>query len=328
LGIFFVLTIGTAHPIRMSKKLKYLMENTSLQRDPTSPERIPLITGIENPFPVILDAINKCLESGKHWEGVRESLDLCSLVVSRQSEFEKSLPGQSKLNIQQEEADWTNPVLSKDDFLQYSDNFPEMVKGMLSATGLIDNLTKNPILDKNSNLLADFMANHEDLISNLAQKTDLDGLKALFALNSAYQILVAHEADLIRKNYELSIWHDSICPICGSGPEMGRIVEQDGHYYLSCSLCFTEWKYPRIKCPFCGCDKQDQLGFFTVEEYPGHRVNFCRECNTFIKVSMEKQLGRRHVPIFDNILTLELDSVALDEGFVQGFAVSQEHDKP
>ncbi|MFH1514641.1 MAG: formate dehydrogenase accessory protein FdhE, partial [bacterium] len=137
-------------------------------------------------------------------------------------------------------------------------------------------------------------------------------------LNSAYQILVVPVAQRIRTQFEQDVWEQGFCPICGTGPEMGKISGKDGHFYLSCALCFTEWKYSRIGCPFCGNTNHQELSHFSSDEYKGFRVNICRKCDSYIKVTLETDLNRKHVPVVDSIITLELDSVAIDEGFQHG----------
>ncbi len=80
-------------------------------------------------------------------------------------------------------------------------------------------------------------------------------------------------------------WHQGVCPTCGVSLDLAYIAE-DGALYLVCAHCSTEWRYPRLKCPFCSNENQETLGYFFVEGEDGHsyRIHVCEECCKYIKV--------------------------------------------
>lgn len=284
--------------------------------DLVSPERFPRITGIQNPFELILTSLDDLLKKGTYWEGLQDILESCHAIVEVQLKHAESLPeitGVTK-EIARERFDANTPLLRKADFLIYEKEFTPFLEDVLTALGAKDFDIK--ILGDDP--LKQFIENAADLVDKIKDKSDLDAETLLIALNSAYQVFLVNAAPQFRDDFEQDVWQAGYCPICGTGPEMGRISPRDGHYYLSCALCFTEWAYPRIGCPFCGNANNSELAYFEAKEYKGSRVNICKKCNSYIKASIESDLNRRHIPVLDAVITLELDSSASNEGFHHG----------
>ena len=287
-----------------------------MSTDPLSPERFPRITGIQKPFDLILSSLDDILEKGSYWDGIKDILESCRAIVETQVKHIESLPELTVITneIARKRFDNNTPALRKEDFLIYTSEFTPLLKDILLAMEMADSDTD--LLG--DNLLKQFIEDAGGLIDKIADSKNLDTETFLIGLNSAYQVFLVNAASQIRDDFEQDVWQNGYCPICGTGPEMGRISTRDGHYYLSCALCFTEWTYPRIGCPFCGNDNHSELAYFETEEYKGYRVNICKKCNSYIKATIENDLNRRHIPVLDAICTLELDSSASSEGFHHG----------
>ena len=291
-------------------------EKPGSSTDPLSPERFSRITGIQKPFELILSSLDDTLKKGNYWEGIKDILDSCRAIVEIQVKHAESLPELAVITskIARERFDNKTPALRKEDFLIYTSEFTPVVKDILSVLGKddfdFDNL--------GDDLLQRFIENAVELVDKIKESTNLDDESLLIALNSAYQVLLVYAASKIRDDFEQDVWQNGYCPMCGTGPEMGKISPRDGHYYLSCGLCFTEWTYPRIGCPFCGNSNNSELAYFETEEYKGYRVNICKKCNSYIKASIENDLNRKHIPVLDAVYTLELDSSASSEGYHHG----------
>jgi len=291
-------------------------EKPGASTDPLSPERFPRITGIQKPFELILNSLDDILKKGSYWEELKEILDSCRTIVEIQLKHAESLPELSVITneIVRERFDGNTPALRKENFLVYESEFTPLVKDILLAMGAAEPDTET----LGDDLLKRFIGNAGELLDEIIESTNIDDETLLIGLNSAYQVFLVNAAAQIRDDFEQDVWENGFCPICGTGPEMGRISTRDGHYYLSCALCFTEWTYPRIGCPFCGNDNHSELAYFEAEEYKGYRVNICRKCNSYIKATIEDDLNRRHIPVLDALYTLELDSSATSEGFHHG----------
>jgi len=136
----------------------------------------------------------------------------------------------------------------------------------------------------------------------------------LSCLISAY-VLVA------RKDYgdvEVAVEENrTACPFCGAHPMLGRIDKDDNSLNLVCSMCRTEWRYPRLRCTSCGNTEFEELEMLYVggEESP-HRIHACRRCKHYIKLISEKQRDEP-VPLFPTIVdaaTVYLDIIAERKG--------------
>jgi len=112
-------------------------------------------------------------------------------------------------------------------------------------------------------------------------------------------------------------WKEGYCPVCGSRAGMAELSGEEGKRFLSCSVCFFRWPYPRIRCPYCGNADPETLSYFTAGDGPT-RVGVCRKCSRYIK-TRDARLGNADVPLeVEDLATLHLDLLAGKEGFERG----------
>ncbi len=111
-------------------------------------------------------------------------------------------------------------------------------------------------------------------------------------------------------------WLSSDCPFCGYLPDMAKIVEQkEGKRFLHCALCENEWPFERIACTICDNKNHEKLGYFVLEEETPHRIDYCEECNGYIKtlrIDKSKDPARFDLTV-ENISTLYLDNLAMEK---------------
>ncbi|PIP06644.1 MAG: formate dehydrogenase accessory protein FdhE [Syntrophobacteraceae bacterium CG23_combo_of_CG06-09_8_20_14_all_50_8] len=110
-------------------------------------------------------------------------------------------------------------------------------------------------------------------------------------------------------------WNEGYCPICGKEPKIGEIKGDKGRRFLFCNQCGFEWKYSRIKCPFCGNEEQQTLAYFTVEEEERYRVDVCNVCKRYVKMVDFRDSGGKANLDVEDIATLHLDMLAAEEGY-------------
>lgn len=112
-------------------------------------------------------------------------------------------------------------------------------------------------------------------------------------------------------------WGENICPICGARPGMAELSGEEGRRHLSCSACFYQWPFKRIKCPSCGCEDAEKLSYFTAGE-GSTRVDTCKACSRYIK-TRDSRKGSSDAPLeVEDLLTIHLDLLASKEGFERG----------
>jgi FdhE protein len=112
-------------------------------------------------------------------------------------------------------------------------------------------------------------------------------------------------------------WLRHYCPVCGGAAQLARLEKEAGKKILYCQLCGTEWRYLRIKCPFCCNEKQKSMSFLQVENSP-YRLDFCDQCKRYIKTFDERKGGGGRgvfLPSVEDLATMYLDFLAEREGY-------------
>ena len=106
------------------------------------------------------------------------------------------------------------------------------------------------------------------------------------------------------------------CPCCGAAPVAAVLRDEPeikGRRTLLCSLCLTEWTYPRTRCPACGEERAEKRPHHVSESWPHIRVEECGSCRTYIKAIDLRAVGLA-VPVVDELASVELDLWAAEQG--------------
>ena len=114
-----------------------------------------------------------------------------------------------------------------------------------------------------------------------------------------------------------TVWLKNFCPVCGSSAQLAKLEKEVGKKILYCSLCGTEWRFMRIKCPFCCTEEQKSIKFLKEEKGP-YRIDVCEQCKRYIKTLDERKGGdekRAFIPSVEDLATMYLDIVAEKEGY-------------
>lgn len=108
-----------------------------------------------------------------------------------------------------------------------------------------------------------------DMAALLAYGTLRPALEAYFALARPH--LGAHD------------WVLGVCPFCGAPAAFSDVLE-DGQRRLACHLCGGGWLFSRIKCPFCGSERsQDLLRLEPESQDQGYLIIACEACGGYLK---------------------------------------------
>lgn len=109
------------------------------------------------------------------------------------------------------------------------------------------------------------------------------------------------------------------CPGCGHDAALALLMTEDGQRRLWCRHCAIVWPVRRLKCPSCGNTDADTLGYFTLEEDTGRRVDFCRKCKCYLKTLDLRGKAREYGSVqadLEDLLSSDLDVAAVREGFL------------
>jgi formate dehydrogenase accessory protein FdhE len=114
-------------------------------------------------------------------------------------------------------------------------------------------------------------------------------------------------------------WTQNFCYACGGLPQIAVIRDLPdalGSRTLSCSMCATEWRFPRLTCPHCGETEADKLPVHTAESIAHVRVDACGACSRYIKTVDLRKEGNA-VPCVDELAAIELDIWAREQGLTK-----------
>jgi formate dehydrogenase accessory protein FdhE len=108
------------------------------------------------------------------------------------------------------------------------------------------------------------------------------------------------------------------CPACGSAPLLARLRREDGKRRLVCSICHTEWSFPRIMCPCCRNAAESGLTVLSLVESEARWIEVCEQCRHYIKTIDERKLPEGDWdPFVEESITLPLDLLAEREGYIR-----------
>lgn len=151
-------------------------------------------------------------------------------------------------------------------------------------------------------------------LSRIAKEVDLDPMVLQFLGGMAIKPSLSALRDSISDTIDRVGWEHGYCPLCGSRPDMA-FFEKTGKRYLHCELCGEEWPFPRVRCPFCDNHDHETLGYFQAEEEEGFRVDFCKQCQRYVK-TIDKRVFEEPAPLeLENLATIHLDLLATEHGF-------------
>ena len=109
------------------------------------------------------------------------------------------------------------------------------------------------------------------------------------------------------------------CPCCGAPPLAAVLRDEPeikGRRTLLCSLCLTEWTFPRTRCPACGEERAEKRPHHVSESWPHVRVEECGSCRTYVKAIDLRENGLA-VPVVDELASVELDLWAVEQGLAK-----------
>ena len=83
---------------------------------------------------------------------------------------------------------------------------------------------------------------------------------------------------------------------------------------LLCATCLTAWPFRRVRCPYCGEDDEQKLGYFQTSSLDYQRVDGCDSCHHYLKTIDLGRLGLA-VPLVDEVAGVTLDVWARSHGY-------------
>ncbi len=151
---------------------------------------------------------------------------------------------------------------------------------------------------------------------NLAEELGPEGSLLFFFLVQSLKPVFEKLAEEWRAALKELAWNEGFCPFCGGFAGMGEI-RAEGRRFLHCLLCGTEWESPRMQCPYCRTQDQEQRTYFQVEGESENRVDICLACRHYLKTVDSREMEGPLDFEVEDYLTLHLDHLAQEEGYIR-----------
>jgi FdhE protein len=282
-------------------------------------------TDVEATYQVMMERLN---DFKKKKPDIEEIVTFCEKVLKAQREVqaEISVPpvrlDQAHMAVKISEG---FPLLSREDFRVDRERSAKLLKKLCRI-----GLGENPVLADGSKHLLEAMdsggVNLEGLFAAVVngEEAGLEALagdlkippavlKALAKLS--LQPSLSACAAAVTREVSLEGWNRPHCAVCGGLPAMAALVGEEGRRHGLCSFCGTLYRLPRVGCPFCGTENQDDMRYFYGEDDDLYRVQVCDRCSGYLKVLDTRKGGSVQALAVEDILTAHLDLVAEEQGY-------------
>ncbi|RJP84800.1 MAG: formate dehydrogenase accessory protein FdhE [Desulfobacteraceae bacterium] len=288
------------------------MSNHVLGKNQNRKENLKKRTGLlhqmkaEMPqYKELLDFYEPVLEERKKFKSaLRESLhpNIADDPGYYQLQLEKHIPLVAKTDVQFDNKVMIDHLIK---LLQILRARTQNVPGIF-----LDRITRN----KNFSFEAIF---NESFLSDAAStsKESMPAELIDFLVNEMINPVLEIYAEKIRDQIELRTWDRGICPVCGEKPALAALTKDEGKRILICSSCSTEWKFSRIKCPYCGNHDQQQMSYLLIEKDEKYRIELCDGCRRYLKTIDLRKTTHDVCYDIENIITCHLDIIALNKGY-------------
>jgi FdhE protein len=163
-------------------------------------------------------------------------------------------------------------------------------------------------------------SNGNEYVADMAKKLNVKEEILTFLVSNSIRPVFEAYANELKKYIDQEKWLKGYCPICGSEPYIAELKNEggsEGARFLVCSSCNFEWRFNRLKCPFCENGDHKKLRYFyTEKEGKTYRADVCEKCKRYIKTVDTNEVGEV-IPSLEDIGTLHLDLLAQDEGYTK-----------
>lgn len=154
-----------------------------------------------------------------------------------------------------------------------------------------------------------------DEAGEIAAKIGLEPDLLIFVLAQIAKPVVEKRAESLQSLIGGVTWDRGYCPICGSFPELSLLREKEGHRWLRCGFCASQWRFHRGACPFCDSRDSGDIEIFFVEGSEHERVEVCHKCKRYVKGIDTRNLAEEVVREVMDIGLMHLDAIAQEKGF-------------
>lgn len=167
-------------------------------------------------------------------------------------------------------------------------------------------------------LLAHATAGDNGFVNSIAQSMTLDpGLLWTLAQNAvkpALRVWARQVSPLVTG----TPWHHGYCFVCGAAATLAEFQGNDQEKHLRCGQCGADWRFPRVRCLFCGNADPKTFSYLYPERARDQmRVEICDNCHGYLKVIAAFSPTPVELLAVEDLATLPLDYIAHARGYAR-----------
>ena len=279
---------------------------------------------LDNLYERMLERLNQLRQERTDHE---EILAFYTKVVAAQREAQKGLPT-SEIDLPEEQiklkVDEGFPLIERENFPLARDCteklFQQLCQISLEENRVLAAAGKSLLEAVHSGRL-DFsqiakalLQSDTEVVEIAARELSLEYPVLQTLVKLSLQPSLFETAAVLGQKAALDDWRHTYCPVCGALPAMAALVGEGAHQAL-CSFCGHFWRLPRVVCPFCNNENQEDLRYFYEEGESLYQVHVCEQCRGYIKVMDTRVGGDSRAMAVDDVATAHLDLLAEKEGY-------------
>jgi FdhE protein len=157
----------------------------------------------------------------------------------------------------------------------------------------------------------------DDEIRLLAVERDIDEA-ALASLAHLASLPVLQSCGQFLEQRIPGYWQYGYCPVCAAWPTLAERRGLDRSRRLRCGRCAAGWEVEWLYCIYCGERDHRQLGSLEPDQQGEMlKVETCATCKGYLKSIATLQGFTPFELLLQDLETVELDLVALNQGYVR-----------
>lgn len=281
------------------------------------------MTGIEERSPQLSREIETVLERNPQSRAILQAFEPM-LRATRRLAGEISCPGVDPEGIDGARLRGGIPLIRQMDLLGPDDPWNQIAENMIQAIGrgfpaLIRELRAlQQGIDDGTIRLADrsLAQNEEGITARWSERLGVRPEVIDFLWSAVTKPLLERKRRSVRHKLEASGWDRGYCPCCGAFPSVAVIHEKIPQRWLHCSRCGHDWRFDRVRCPFCSHEGPAEISYFFVEEREQETAFICERCKRYLITLNHLSDIEKHDPEIWAMGMAHLDLLMQRKGFV------------
>ena len=144
-----------------------------------------------------------------------------------------------------------------------------------------------------------------DWFRKIGDEYGIDDASLIYIFSKPLQPFYEELARIFENDFK-DKWSELFSPVCGRTSMIVRV--KDTTRFMTCTYCGTEYRIDRFVCQHCGNKDPNSLGFISFEDNKEYELDYCEQCNQYIKIIYEDRIKKKIPKGLEDTLTQHLDS--------------------